>query len=285
MVSTSLTEAIVQATKSPVEPLRLFCFHHAGGHEKSSFMGWQRKLGDLAEVVPVRLPYDDVSSPAGRGAGSPDVARMIERINAEIDPWADTPHVFYGHSMGALIAYQVTRLRQKLALPLPERLLVGAYPGPHLRHQLTGATRLPDTALRALLPEQPAHRSQSVRKALEQTAMTRLRAHLGICDGAVSVPAREAEAAPPAGSRPLLCPIDVFTGRGDAMVTPAGAAAWRLHTQAGCRVHQMPGGHFFTRDSAESKNAFFARLAVILAECVPATSGDFRDRQHRMASR
>ncbi|GAA4786002.1 alpha/beta fold hydrolase [Streptomyces ziwulingensis] len=247
-------------------------------------MGWQRTLGDLAEIVPVRLPRDDVLVPAGRGADSPDVARMIERINAEMSPGAGTPHVFYGHSMGALIAYWLTRLRQKLALPLPERLLVGAYPGPHLPHRLAGATRLPDKELRALLPTQPAHRSRAVREALERSTVARLRSHLGICDGAASVPGGGTVASPPAASRPLACPIEVFTGKTDTMVTAAEAAAWRLHTRAGCRVHQMPGGHFFTRDSAESKNAFFTRLATILAECAPVASEDARNRQHRMAS-
>ncbi|MET7683669.1 alpha/beta fold hydrolase [Streptomyces sp. NPDC005423] len=284
MVSTSLTEAIAKAAKSSVEPLRLFCFHHAGGHEKSAFLGWQRKLGDLAEVVPVRLPHDEVVPHAKRGAGSPDVTRLIQSVNDEINPWTGTPHVFYGHSMGALVAYQVTRLRQKLALPLPERLLVGAYPGPHLPHRLAGATRLADEELRALLPADPAYRSRAVREVLERTAVTRLRTHLGICDAAVPLPASEDVGSPTAESRPLSCPIEVFAGKGDEMVTAAEAAAWELHTQVGCRVHHMPGGHFFTRDSVESKNAFFACLVTILAECASVESDGAPDRQHRIAS-
>ncbi|MCX4617723.1 thioesterase II family protein [Streptomyces mirabilis] len=284
MVSTSLTEAIATAAKSSVEPLRLFCFHHAGGHEKSAFLGWQRKLGDLAEVVPVRLPHDEEAHRGSRRAGPPDVARLIQGVNDEIDPWTSTPHVFYGHSMGALVAYQVTRLRQKLALPLPERLLVGAYPGPHLPHRLAGAARLADEELRALLPADPVYRSRAVREALERTAVTRLRTHLGICDAPVPLPAREAAGSPTAGKPALSCPIEVFAGEDDTMVTAAEAAAWELHTHAGCRVHHMPGGHFFTRDSVESKNAFFARLATVLAECTAVASDDVRDRQHRIAS-
>ncbi|MFJ8982417.1 thioesterase II family protein [Streptomyces sp. NPDC102282] len=284
MASTSLTKDVARAGKGSVGPLRLFCFHHAGGHEKSTFLGWQRKLGDLAEIVPVRLPFDEPGPHADRRVNSSDVGQLIARINAEIDPSANTLHVFYGHSMGALVAYQVTRLRQRLALPLPVRLLVGAYPGPHLPHRLAGAARLPDKELRALMPAQPVHRSRAVREALEQTAVARLRAHLGICDSPVPVPGGATAMSPPAGSHPLACPIEVFTGRGDSMVTTAEAAAWRLHTEAGCRVHHMPGGHFFTRDSVESKTAFFARLTTILAECADAEPVGVRDRQHRIAS-
>ncbi|MFD1277937.1 thioesterase II family protein [Streptomyces kaempferi] len=284
MVSTSLTEAIATAAKSSVEPLRLFCFHHAGGHEKSAFLGWQRRLGDLAEVVPVRLPPDEIAPHASRGAGPPDVARLIQGVNDEIDPWTGTPHVFYGHSMGALVAYQVTRLRQKLALPLPERLLVGAYPGPHLPHRLAGATRLADEELRALLPADPVYRSRAVREALERTAVTRLRTHLGICDAAVPLLASAAAGSSTAESRPLSCPIEVFAGEDDEMVTAAEAAAWEPHTQVGCRVHHMPGGHFFTRDSVESKNVFFVRLATVLAECTSVASDGVHDLQHRIAS-
>jgi surfactin synthase thioesterase subunit len=268
MISNSTAGVTAQSADSPALPLRLFCFHHAGASQ-SAFFGWQRRLGARVEVIPVRLPRLEAVSPAdGRGTGMDFVAEAIER---DIGPLLRRPYVFYGHSMGALVAYHVTRRRQARGRSLPRQLLVGAYPAPHLQHRLRGSARLSDEELFALLPQEPARHSRLLREApgLAAAAAARLRTHLGICDSAqvVTPPAGQETVHDAAGGRhqPLRCPVDVFTGTSDPLVTDAEAEAWRQHTRARCRVHRMPGGHFFTRESPESRAAFFDRLSEILS--------------------
>jgi surfactin synthase thioesterase subunit len=270
MVLDSTAAVVARAANPSAAPLRLFCFHHAGGHE-SAFFGWQRKLGARTEVVPVRLPRPEPAPHQGSCEGAADMAYVVEALDRELGPLRQ-PYAFYGHSMGALVAYHLACLRQSRGRSLPERLLVGAYPAPHLPHRLAGSAGLPDEDLLALLPQQPMHRARLLSEApgLAAAAAARLRTHLGICDSATqSAPFRQEPAArgtPDPGSEPLRCPIEVFTGISDPLVTDVEAAAWRQHTRAGCRVHRIPGGHFFTRENPESRTTFFDRLSAVLAD-------------------
>jgi surfactin synthase thioesterase subunit len=61
---------------------------------------------------------------------------------------------------------------------------------------------------------------------------------------------------------PLSCPVEVFVGTDDPLVSVPDAAAWSVHTHQGCTLHSVPGGHFFPR---ESKVLFFAGLRAALA--------------------
>jgi surfactin synthase thioesterase subunit len=228
--------------QSPAAPLRLFCFHHAGG-TTSAFFGWQRRLGAQAQIVPVQLPEH-----CGR------MSSLVAAVDAQIGPSLQAPHLFYGHSMGALIAYHLVRLRRARGCPLPERLLVGAYPAPNVPHRLSQVPDWPDEdvlklllgigGLSPLLSQAPGRTSPTI---------SRLRSHLGLCgSGHLN-----------GDDDPLPCPIEVFAGTDDPLVTVPEAAGWSRYTRAQCRLHRIPGGHFFTR---ESKPEFFSQLSAVIAD-------------------
>jgi len=129
---------VVPSTDAPPSPVgaavntvRLFGFHHAGGGP-SAFAGWRYALGGAVDVVPVVVP----------GGGHHDFASLVERLADELAPRLDEPHVFYGHSMGALVAYRLTRLREGRGQRLPDRLLLGAFAAPHLAHPISRARNL-----------------------------------------------------------------------------------------------------------------------------------------------
>ena len=73
----------------------------------------------------------------------------------------------------------------------------------------------------------------------------------------------------PGPVEPLPVPIHVFAGDKDPLVPAADAQAWGAHAGAGCTVHGIPGGHFFTRDS---RALFLSRVASVLRGAEP-TSG------------
>jgi len=108
--------------------LRLFCFHHAGGGS-ALFRGWRRALGPHVAVVPVLLPGRE------RRAGEPrftDLAALVADLDAALGEQLAAPHAFFGHSMGALIAYRLACRRRAAGAALPRALVVSAYPAPHL---------------------------------------------------------------------------------------------------------------------------------------------------------
>jgi len=226
--------------------LQLFCFRHAGG-SGAAFFGWQNRLGPSVDVVPLELPRQCLT-----------MTELADLLLADLTPLPRTPFAFYGHSMGALVAYHVARLLLQRTAEMPQRLLVGSFPAPHLRHGLAGAAELPDERLLATAAGIDGLPATLRDDASWRTCTARsLRADLAVCaTGQVHDTAV-----------PLPCPIEVFVGTSDPLVRPRDAAAWAMHTDAGCRVHPMNGGHFFVR---ESKDDFFCRLSQVLAPPVPS---------------
>ncbi len=225
---------------------RLFCFHHAGG-AASTFTTWQSGLGAEVRVLPVQLPGRE------RRADEPrftDMQQLVADLDRHLDPLLDGPHAFYGHSMGAGVAYHLTLSRARRGRPLPDRLLVGAYPPPHVPAPVAPVLRFTD--------EQTAQwligiggMSQALLHYPEwaRAAVALVRDDLRVC-----------ESSPPAGP-PLPVPIEVFVGERDPLLPLSVAAGWDQHSTVGCRLHVIPGGHFFIQDSA---TLFLRTLSTLL---------------------
>ncbi|MGW7427312.1 thioesterase II family protein [Streptomyces sp. NPDC054813] len=232
-----------------MEGFTFFGFHHAGG-SIAAFSGWQRALGPEAEVVPVALPGRGRDGRSGRYR---DMDSLVEALAQDLGPRLSGRHVLYGHSMGALVAYRLTRLRAGRAQRLPEKLLVGAFGAPHLRQSAGAAEDMTDSELlRWLVDTSDIHADLLGGTERLAVMLARLREDLRIIR-----PRRPMEDI----GVPLSCPIHVFTGTRDPLVDRVAAAGWGRHTSAGCTVHVIPGGHFFPR---ESKRAFFDELRSVL---------------------
>jgi surfactin synthase thioesterase subunit len=226
---------------------RLFCFHHAGG-TASAFSAWQHELGPKVAVLPVQLPGRE------RRAAEPrftDMTALIADLDRSLDPLLDPPYAFYGHSMGAIVAYNLTRLRAARGQSLPFRLMVGAYPPPHVVAPITDALRLSDDQLARWLADLGGMSELILRYPdWVRAALALLRDDLLVCQSRSSP-----------GDRPLPCPIEAFVGENDPLLTLAEVAGWARHSSVGCRVHAMPGGHFFIHDSP---SVFLHALAAAL---------------------
>lgn len=212
--------------------LQLYCFAHGGG-SAAEYLRWARGLG-RARVHAVQLP--------GRGprlAEPPltSMRRLVEAFLSEVPP-TEGPFVFFGHSLGALVSYEITRALLAAGRPLPAHLVVSAHPAPHLPRVAGQVHRLPD----------------------DQLLDTVARAHGGIPDEVLASPELRGMAAAALRADhqvletytwrpavPLPVPVTVFGGEDDR-VTAGELEAWREHTTDRTAVRRFPGGHFYLRE-------------------------------------
>ncbi|MEU4609733.1 thioesterase II family protein [Streptomyces umbrinus] len=243
------TEYLARAPR-PHAPVRLLCFPFAGGGA-SAYARWQSELdarGASVDVLPVRLPGREGRSGEPRFT---ELASLVEELDERLDEVLASPHLLYGHSMGALVAYALMRRRQERDAPLPRAALLAAYRAPHLPPPRldsdTGAGAGADgscvasdsglaRALVALggLPEALLGHPEWLRALLPV-----VRDDLALC----------ASAGPAGGS--VRVPLHLFAGSDDSLVRTSEVTAWRRYAARGCEVRVLPGGHFFLRTHEE----------------------------------
>lgn len=229
--SLGMSSWILRRAPRPDARLRLFCLPHAGG-DSWIFQDWQSGLPGAIEVCPVRLP--------GRGsrmdaAPMTDLPALVATLAREMRPLLDRPYAVFGHSMGALIGFELAReLRRQRALA-PAMLCVAAYPAPQLPLREPRVSELPaELLLRDLDRRFGAGHDLADNPDLLEIMLPVLRADMTLC-----------ECYDYADERPLDCPIAAYGGISDPGVTPAALDAWEAQTSQPFLRHAVPGGHFF----------------------------------------
>lgn len=214
--------------------MRLICLPFAGGMAQS-FHPWAEPLSMVAELCAVALP--------GRGTRikEPSIDRMDELTAAVSDAvrgLLDRPFALFGHSMGALLAYELARELERTGAPAPLRLFVSGFRAPDLPARGDPLHVLPDDALAGRLDEFGG----TPPKVMESNAMMELflppaRADLAACETYEHVP-----------GPPLEVPITAFGGRDDRLVSEDELRAWRRHTSGAFTARFFEGGHFYLRE-------------------------------------
>jgi medium-chain acyl-[acyl-carrier-protein] hydrolase len=222
---------IVCPKPNPLANLRLFCFPYAGG-SSFIFRTWSDSLPPSVEVCTIELPG------RGRQIQLPPFHRIEPLVNAiasVISPYLDKPFAFFGHSMGGLVSFELTRLlRQNYGL-LPVHLFISGRRAPQLPDSKLPIHNLPEPEFIAEL-----HRLNGTPPAvLENTELMQLflpilRADFAVLETYIY------------RLEPLLeCPITVFGGLEDTEVDCNQLQAWQEQTKADFNLHMFPGNHFF----------------------------------------
>lgn len=235
---------------APSATARLICFPHAGGLP-AAFRAWPAGLGPAVEVWGVIRP-----GRAGRRHEPlvPSWPPLVEEVARAIASGVEPPFALFGHSLGALHAYEVERLLEREGTP-GCHLFVSSCAAPDLQEGL----RVPDSdgalieyveAVYGAIP--PAVRAEP---GLLAQFLPVLRADLELL-------ARYGWNPGP----PLSCPITAMVGTRDPKVDPAGMRPWSTFTTGGWELLSFPGKHFYLDACAHQVlHAIETRLALACA--------------------
>ncbi|GHB32040.1 thioesterase [Streptomyces viridiviolaceus] len=227
----------------------LYCFPHSGG-----LAGEYIRLGR-------QLPGVQVYGicPPGRGgrAAEPPVTEMDALVAALLDSTRFSgPFAFFGHSLGALVAFEVARELCARGRELPARLILSAYPAPHLPRTARDLATLPDDELTEAVCDRyggiPAEVAEDA--DLMELLLPAFRTDFTILENYRHRP-----------GAPLPVPLDILGGDQDS-VTAGQLSQWSRHTSAGFRTHRFTGGHFYFRDDPA---ALITTLRAVLAPHQP----------------
>ena len=210
--------------------IRLFCFAYAGGGA-SVFRQWQVNFPGQIEVCPVQLPGREnrISEPL-----ITNLDELVDIASVELAPYLGSPFVFYGHSIGARIAFELARnIRRKLGIR-PCCLIVSGSRAPHIPepnplHHLSDNEFMNELRRFSGTPEAVL---QS--KELMEMFIPILRADFSIDETYVY-----------SEDLPLDCPIFVFGGTEDVEAKIDELKGWADHTSEEVSLEMIRGGHFF----------------------------------------
>jgi pyochelin biosynthesis protein PchC len=224
---------------------RLVCFPHAGG-AATAYAPLARALPVSIETLALQYPgrQDRLAEPAPES-----IDEVVAAVVPELRPWLDRPFAFFGHSTGAIVAYEVARVLEAEHGPMPVGLIASGRRGPSTRRDehvhlggdrslLREVARLGGTPPELLADEE-----------VQQMMLPALRGDYK------AIETYEWRPGPPLG-----CPIWAVVGEDDPLATESEAAAWRAQTSAGFELHVLPGRHFYLVDQQHAVTALITRM-------------------------
>lgn len=223
------------ARARPAAEARLVCIPYAGG-AASVFRGWHHLAPPDVAVCPVELP--------GRGGRMDEepflrMPPLVHALADALEPLLDRPFVLFGHSMGGLVAFELTRLLRRRGWPEPCHLFVAASPAPDTPRPFPPIHQESDAVLKERLHTFDGTPPEALAdNELMALVLPVIRADFAVIE---TYDYRE--------EPPLEVPSTVLGGIHDRTVRFSELDRWRRHL-ARAELRMLPSGHFFVNDLA-----------------------------------
>lgn len=216
---------------NPRAVLRLFCFPYGGGAAQA-YRSWIKTLPPEIDVCAIQLP--------GRGnrLREPPLTKMslaVELVGKEIVSLLDRPYAFFGHSMGAILAFEVARLLRRRGHQYPTHLFVSGHKAPQIPKTEPFTYNLPD----ADFIKELKRLNGTPTEVLEHPETMRMMLPLLRADFE-SIQTYSYKHEPP-----LDRPITALGGLLDPDISRETLEPWREQTTAAFNLQMFPGDHFF----------------------------------------
>lgn len=220
---------------NPAARLRLFCFPYAGGGAQP-FRGWANHLPADVELCLAQPPGRDARL---REAPYTKLLPLVEAAARALAPLTDKPFAFFGHSMGALIAFELARLLERECRLCPVHLFASGCRAPQMPLTDRQTYDWPE----AEFVEDLRRLNGTPQQVLESAELMRLFMPLLRADFEAVQTYRYA------AGPPLKCPITLFAGGQDTEVRREHLDGWREQTTDAVTFRLFPGDHFFIHSS------------------------------------
>jgi surfactin synthase thioesterase subunit len=210
--------------------LRLICFPYAGGG-MAAFRAWRDAFTDTVELRVAQLPGRAARWREERFERMPPLIATLAEV---IGPLLDRPFAFFGHSLGAVVAFEVARCLRERGVA-PSHLFVSGNIAPDLPYPTAPIHQLPEDAFLAELRKLHGM-PQAVldSKELLDLMLPVVRSDFALLETYQYEP-----------QAPLPCPITAFGGSEDPRTTQEGLERWRAQTVGPFHLVMLPGDHFF----------------------------------------
>ncbi len=217
----------------PNASTRLFCFHPWGA-SASIYQQWSDALPPEIEVLPIQLPGRQ-----RRLQEKPftDFASLIEVLGDALSPYLDKPFAFFGHSMGAFIAFELAYFLEKKYNLKPIHLFLSGIVPPSDNTLLEKIESLSETErLNYLLEMSEIPESITEDSSLFNELMNIFKADFQLLKSYHNNYVDK---------KPLDCSISSFTGVDDNTVSDRQLSHWSEYTNSNLKIDRIPGKHMF----------------------------------------
>jgi medium-chain acyl-[acyl-carrier-protein] hydrolase len=219
----------------------------------SLFWTWAKILPGFIEVRPVCLPGREsrLNEPAFS-----QLSTLVNALAPELLNYVNSPFAFYGHSMGALIAFELSRALIDIAGLAPIHVFISASPAPQISRRRAALHTLPDAMLVEELRRLNGTTSEYLdNRELMQLMLPTVRADLELCETYVYKPGRTMD-----------CPISVFGGKQDSSIPHEDLLAWKDHTDSTFTLRLLQGDHFLQK----AQDTILNVIAADIQACINA---------------
>jgi pyochelin biosynthesis protein PchC len=211
---------------------RVVCCAHAGG-SASAFRPLSLRVSPSVELLAIQYPgrQDRLGEPA-----IDDLVELAGLVTEELEPWLDRPVVLFGHSMGALVAFEVARRLERRGV-VPAALFVSGRRAPSI-HRESAVYLMDDEGLLREIKELAGTDDQVFAEdELVRMVLPAIRSDYRAVETYRYLPGPD-----------VSCPLTALLGDTDPRVSVPEAQEWVRHTSAEFRLRVFPGGHFYLND-------------------------------------
>jgi medium-chain acyl-[acyl-carrier-protein] hydrolase len=231
--------------------LKIFCFPYAGG-TSLVFKKWADLLPSTVQVLAAELP--------GRGPRLHEppfvsLPTLIGELTEVVWPLLDRPFVLFGHSMGAIIAFELARSLRDQYGREPQALFVAGRRAP----QVSAGEQITYNLPKAEFVKELIELDGTPKEVIEHEELMEMMIPLLRADFQLTQTYKYV------ADTPLRCPIIAYGGLQDDHVTHDRLSPWKELTDSKFTLHMLPGGHFFLRSS---QSQLLGLLACELREAV-----------------